>query len=356
MQKQLIILIVVVLLCTCPRLLMAQDGLSLMDKLERVTKEKEPEWTLDRKLPIEKKIFVLRWSSGEARVFMSITIVDSQRQAQEIYDSSVVKMNEDMGAAGTKTSLPNLGAQNQFWTGYRDDGSARLQLRQGKVNVLLFAPSSDVAKRFAGHVAALLPSAEAAPAAQTEIKPSAWKEFSSAEGRFSVLFPGVPALENRVLEPAPGVEFKLRIYSVMTPAECSVMYADYPTPISDPEAARSVLDNGAKGAVASVNSKLLELKEIALDGYPGRYLKERMPSGEIMRVKMVLVGQRLYQVAITTPREDGISSEQAKKYQQMAEKFLNSFKLTKSEDNRQTARNLFRTGNGSDGPRFNSAS
>lgn len=46
---------------------------------------------------------------------------------------------------------------------------------------------------------------------------------------------------------------------------------------------------------------------------------------------MILVGQRLYQVAITTPREERASAEMVEAYQAMADKFLNSFKLVKKK-------------------------
>lgn len=165
-----------------------------------------------------------------------------------------------------------------------------------------------------------------------ETGPPAWTEYSSVEGGFSVLFPGTPGDDTQLLDAAPGVQFKLRIHSLKTPsAECSVMYADYPIPVGDPAVARGVLDNGAKGAVASVNSELLELREIALDGHPGRYLKERMPRGEIIRVKMILVGQRMYQIAITTPREEGATAETVRRYEAVADKFLNSFRLLKEK-------------------------
>lgn len=165
-----------------------------------------------------------------------------------------------------------------------------------------------------------------------ETNPQAWKEYSSTEGGFSILFPGIPSESSQLVDASPGVQFKLHIHSLKTLAEYSVMYADYPIPVGDPAVAKGVLDSGAKGAVASVNSELLELKEIALDGHPGRYLKERMPGGEIMRVKMLLVGQRMYQVAITTPREEGASVEMVKQYETMADKFLNSFKLLKKDE------------------------
>ena len=327
MKKKLVISVTVFLLCSYS-LLIAQDGLSLMEKLERVTKENEPQWNLDRKLPVG-KLVVLRWSSGEARVFMSITVTESPDRAKEIYESSVIRLNEQLGAKGTKSTVPSLGAENQLWTGYNVDGSAAMQFRQGKVHVLLFAPSEDVAKRFARYVADLLPPSKTP---QAESSPQAWKEYSSVEGGFSILFPGNPSQETQVVEAAPGVQFNLRIHKLKALAEYSVMYADYPIPVSDPAVAKNVLDNGAKGAVASVNSELLELKEITLYGHPGRYLKERMRSGEIMRVKMLLVGQRMYQVAITTPREEGTSAEMVKAYETMADKFLSSFKLIEKKE------------------------
>lgn len=336
MKNKLIVLTTIVLLCLFSTLLKAQVSSSLIEKLERVTKEKEPEWTLDRKLPMD-PILVLRWSSGEDRVFMSITLAKSADKAREIYESSVAGTDKDLGTKATKTTLPNLGTANQLWTPDAEDEAARLEFRQGKVAVLLFAPTVDVAKRFAGYVANLLPS-ESTKTKPAELKPPVWKEHSSAEGRFSLLFPGEVTVEDQVIEPAPGVQLKLRVHQAKTPVECSVMYFDYPMPLNDPEAARDVLDKGAKGGVAAVNSELLELKEITLDGHPGRYLKERMPGGEIMRVKMILVGQRLYQVAITTPGEEGASSKDLKTYQEMSDKFLNSFKVANSEERRQTAR------------------
>ncbi|MBC8029532.1 MAG: hypothetical protein H7Z16_05420 [Pyrinomonadaceae bacterium] len=323
MKKISLLFATALLFGSYPLLLIAQDGPSLIEKLDRVTSEKEPQWKLDRKLPTD-TLVVLRWSSGEERVFMSITLAGSPGKAKEIYHNSVARMNDQLGSKGTRSTVPNLGAENQLWTGHNDDGSTAMQFRQDKVHVLLFAPSEDVAKRFGRYVADLLPGPKAP---QAESNAQAWKEYSSVEGGFSILFPGTPSQETQVIEAAPGVRFTLHIHKLTTLAECSVMYADYPISVSDPAVAKSVLDNGAKGAVAAVNAELLELKEITLYGHPGRYLKERMPSGAIMRVNMVLVGQRLYQVAITTPPEEGKATETVKTYEKMADKFLSSLKL-----------------------------
>lgn len=322
MKTKIPILVIALWFCSYSTPLIAQDAKSLIEKLERVTTEKEPLWKLDRKLPIE-NLIVLRWSSGEARIFMSITTTNSPAKAKEVYDLSVTKLSEQRGK-GTRSNVTNLGADNELWTGHNEEGSAAIHFRQGRVHVLLFAPSEDVAGRFARYVSDLLP---ASGSTQPESSAQAWKEYSSVTGGFSVLFPGTPTLHTQEIEAAPGVRFDLRIHKVSDLAEYSVMYADYPIPVGDPNVAKSVLDSGAEGAVAAVNAELLELKEISHDGNPGRYLKERMPGRQIMRVKMILVGQHLYQVAITTPPEEGKSAETVKGYTEMADRFLNSFRL-----------------------------
>ncbi len=154
-----------------------------------------------------------------------------------------------------------------------------------------------------------------------ESKAESWKEFSSTAGRFKIQFPGAPAEKTQPIE---GGE--IHIVALRTFAEYSVMYADYPVPVEGAEAARSVLDNGAKGAVASLNAELLELKEITLEGHPGRLLKAKLPDGKILRANMYLVGQRLYQVAITTPAEQGKAAETVRLYDSVASKYLDSFK------------------------------
>ena len=329
-MKKLLILVAVFLLYPSVTLT-GQDPLSLIEKLEKITKEREPDWTIDRKLPTD-QIVVLRWSSGENRIFMSIFLTASSDRAKEALDRTVASMNEQ---TGTKPKMiADLGEENFLWPGDSAGSSARLAYRQGKIHVLLFAPTEDVAKRFGGHVLDTLPKPKE-PKVQTS-QPN-WKEYSSAEGRFSILFPGKHTEETRVTQLAPGVELRLRIYKHDTVAECSVMYSDYPMPLDDPAVANSVLDAGARGAAATINAEVLELKEITLDGFPGRYLKERLTSKEIMRVKMYLVGQRLYQVAITTPAEQGLSADKIKTYEAMADKFLSSFKVVKKEEKKLTA-------------------
>jgi hypothetical protein len=163
------------------------------------------------------------------------------------------------------------------------------------------------------------------PRPEKEFDPASWKEYSSTEGRFSILFPGIPKEEVQTVD-AQGVQFKIHINHLKAFSEYGVIYADYPIPVNDPNVAKQVLDSGAKGAVSEVKSELLNMTNISLDGHPGRALREKLPNGDVLKVKMYLVGQRLYQIAVTMPGAD-TTPDMGQSYEKFADKFLDSFKL-----------------------------
>lgn len=155
-----------------------------------------------------------------------------------------------------------------------------------------------------------------------------WKEFAPAGGGFSILFPGTPQSTTQTLRLIPEHSAEHHIHGLTNPTlECSVIYADYPVPAGDPAAARGVLDSGVSGAASTVNAALLSVTEITHEGHPGRLLRQRLLDGGILRVKMVLVGQRLYRIAFTTPRPEGASAATVRHYEETAAKFIDSFKL-----------------------------
>jgi hypothetical protein len=55
------------------------------------------------------------------------------------------------------TTIPNLGDENYTWKDCCDKRFTGVDFRKGKVVVHVNAPSIDIAKRFASHVAELLP-------------------------------------------------------------------------------------------------------------------------------------------------------------------------------------------------------
>ena len=164
------------------------------------------------------------------------------------------------------------------------------------------------------------------PALSVDANPNAWKRFVSAEGRFTAVFPGAPRVADETIG-SPPLTFVVHKTQLTSLAEYGVIYSDYPRAFIEQTSPDVILDQGAKGAVAEVNSQLLSVSSITVNGYPARLLKERMPNGTIMHAKMVLVGRRLYQAAITTPKEDGASRETLSIYKAIAERFLNSFEI-----------------------------
>lgn len=159
-----------------------------------------------------------------------------------------------------------------------------------------------------------------------ERDPRAWREFASAEGRFAVTLPGEPGLNVRQMPMPDGTAIPLHIHMLLTSFEYGVIYADYPFEVKGAEMQKRLLDDGARGAVTSVKARLLDLKEVSLGGHPGRALRELMPDGRVMHVRLYVVGSRLYQVAVTLPKL-GEAAPEAAFAEEAAAKFLDSFRL-----------------------------
>jgi hypothetical protein len=56
-----------------------------------------------------------------------------------------------------KASVPKLGDESYLWTNPGSTAWPLLTFRKGRVNVTIFAPSVEVAKRFAHHVLEQMP-------------------------------------------------------------------------------------------------------------------------------------------------------------------------------------------------------
>jgi TonB family protein len=166
------------------------------------------------------------------------------------------------------------------------------------------------------------------PASAAEADPRNWRVYAPPGEGFSVQLPGKSRGQTQQTPRPDGTATARRVHSLKTFAEYGVKYEDYPFAISGAEEAQRILDAGAQGAVAEANAELLESKEISLGGRPGRALKEKLPDGRIMRVRMYLVGSRLYQLAITTPKEDDAPAFAIRFYEATANRFFDSFKLT----------------------------
>ena len=146
-----------------------------------------------------------------------------------------------------------------------------------------------------------------------------WKEFSSKDGRFTVLMPGTPEQEQADTES----DFGKGVLHMNTVQAGKVMYGahycDFPAKIKKAPT-QQVFDSSRDGAVDNLDGKLADEKEIKLGDYPGREIRIEVAGGKrLFRVRVYLVDQRLYQVVVFGTKATATSKE--------ADKFLDSFTL-----------------------------
>lgn len=157
-----------------------------------------------------------------------------------------------------------------------------------------------------------------------EYDSKSWKEFSSKEGRFSVLLPGKPS-EKIQTGDSPFGKLDAHLFLLDTFAYYRVLYIDYPASdgIRDVEA----YFNGVRdGNLKATNAQLLEEKRDYHLAIPGRFFKTRLPNGIINRVNLYFTRNRGYLVSIAMPEIKG-DAKSIEFYESIANKFLNSFKI-----------------------------
>lgn len=131
-----------------------------------------------------------------------------------------------------------------------------------------------------------------------KLKPFAM--FRCDEGSFSVLFPGEPERGVQSLNTQAG-KINLVMYNAGSKKSGFVVgYADYPEKIVRESDPNKMLDGARDGAVGNVGGELID--EMVLDsyGYPARELEINVPRKATVRARLVLVGNRLYQIMVVS--------------------------------------------------------
>src|SRR5438128_10475128 len=142
----------------------------------------------------------------------------------------------------------------------------------------------------------------------TTVAQTEWKEFTSRDGNFRVLFHDNPQQQT-------GTERNLHQFSAAADSESyGLTYADYP-PGTDWESAV----NGERDSILNtLGGSVVDEKRTSVEGYPGKWIRfvGQNTSGELV---IYLVGHRLYSLHAFAPkgapRPENFST------------FLNSFRL-----------------------------
>jgi len=165
--------------------------------------------------------------------------------------------------------------------------------------------------------AAAMPAA-AGSGSQAAEGATAMQPFTSHDGRFSVLLPGIPEQETDPINLPGGATADLNQFWVVLDDDhvtYMVMYSDYrPEDVKDgPE---KVLERARAGA--GKDRTLVSESATSLDGVPGQALTLKDRDGWLYTVRQYLKGTRLYQLVVV--------SDQAHPAK-LAEEFLGSFKM-----------------------------
>lgn len=175
------------------------------------------------------------------------------------------------------------------------------------------------------------PATSMLPAPPVAASENAWREFTSLEGRFTILMPGQPTKESRVVDTPigqVGLEvFELRAETGPYLITYMVTYSDFPRLPDNPRAA---LINARDGTLKNAQGKLRCEKEVTRDGYPGLEITIDAPSA-LIKSTLYAVKQRLYQVVILLPPDRNLPTDTTRPCDALAVKFLGSFKILPSE-------------------------
>lgn len=152
-----------------------------------------------------------------------------------------------------------------------------------------------------------------------EQKPVEWKQFASESGNFSILLPGTP---KQSIDTKQTTEFHKFWIEADTETSYLVLYNDYSLKVDlrDPEALFDRIQN----SVVDKTARLISHKSLELQGYPVRefeYVEVAEPD-DSKKVRLILVGRRLYQILAIFPSNDPHS--------EVRERFFDSFLIGKN--------------------------
>jgi hypothetical protein len=149
-----------------------------------------------------------------------------------------------------------------------------------------------------------------------------WKEFTSKEGGFSVLLPGIPMQDKKALQ-IGSRRAELNSFVVEQKREETayiVVYCDFPGATWKGDSPEERLECARARAIASSKGKPVSEKKIKLGTFSGRELRFDVKDKGQVRQQLFAVKERLFQLMIAGPKDMTNSQD--------AGKFFKSFKLS----------------------------
>jgi hypothetical protein len=151
-----------------------------------------------------------------------------------------------------------------------------------------------------------------------------WENFSSPEGKFSILMPIKPTQEKQTTG-GSSISLETNLFKASlesNQATYSVSYTDFPAQLAQLPPS-FLLDSLSSRFTSDRKLKLIKQQDISLEQYPGKDFQFEAPGERIIKYRAYLVEKRLYQVIAETPKSTETNSSSD------SERFINSFKLLK---------------------------
>ena len=158
MKRPVAICLVLMLMLPTSMTVIAQDNSSLFARVERTLKDKESGWKLvNKRISKNNKYVSYGWRSDKSFVSILISVHASADETTRTYKG----LPFDFEVVGLKmkalATVPNLGDENYLWKDSNHKRIFGIDFRKGNVVVHVSAPSIEIAKQFALHIADAIP-------------------------------------------------------------------------------------------------------------------------------------------------------------------------------------------------------
>lgn len=180
---------------------------------------------------------------------------------------------------------------------------------------------------------------------------SHWKEYSSREGKLTVLLPGTPTTGYRPIN-ADSPTSVTYVINLQTPkASYIIAYFDLPTAPTEAKATEDLLDRTRDFIRKMYSVRITNDKGTNYAGYPGRDLEMTGRSQETLLTKIIVVKQRVYHLTIAFPPGQADPSPAAKFFDSfrvtpLTDEELKSLKSSSPAENQKSVPHLIRFGEG----------
>jgi hypothetical protein len=111
-----------------------------------------------------------------------------------------------------------------------------------------------------------------------------------------------------------------------------VVYVDYPSNVEDPSVVKKFFDEMRDSGIANIangSPRIIKETDLSVSGHPGRFLQIELADGTVLRVKYIVLKNRVYNLIATSRKAHPNVMGSENDYQEIAMAFLDSFQFTK---------------------------